>query len=52
MNRLSYVIPARFLILVAHFVTVVMITLSRERNVMQSLPLSYTPEEYSSKQTE
>ncbi|GAB1608217.1 transmembrane protein 107-like [Argonauta hians] len=52
MQRLSVIIPVRFLLLVSHFITVVMVMLSKDNNIIPSLPVPYTPEEYDSKRTQ
>ncbi|XP_048471406.1 transmembrane protein 107 like isoform X3 [Rhincodon typus] len=48
----SSLIPSRFLTLVAHLVIVIDIFWSRENNVLASLPPTYTPHQYQSRDTE
>ncbi|XP_053320512.1 transmembrane protein 107 isoform X1 [Spea bombifrons] len=52
MSAISSLVPSRFLTLTAHLVIVITIFWSRENNVLACLPIDYTPEEYSSRDTE
>ncbi|XP_076874619.1 transmembrane protein 107 like [Brachyhypopomus gauderio] len=51
MLRMSSLVPARFLTLLAHLVTVMSVFWSRENNVRACLPLGYTVEEYNTEDT-
>lgn len=46
MNTISYLVPARFLALVSQLVIAIMILLSRNANVENSLTASFTTDEY------
>ncbi|XP_044856045.1 transmembrane protein 107 isoform X2 [Mauremys mutica] len=46
MVLVSGLVPARFLTLTAHLVIVITIFWSRDKNVLASLPLQYSPQQY------
>nr|XP_033781283.1 transmembrane protein 107 isoform X3 [Geotrypetes seraphini] len=52
MPVVNSLVPSRFLTLIAHLVIVITIFWSRENNVLACLPLTYTKEQYSSRDTE
>ncbi|XP_069502565.1 transmembrane protein 107 isoform X1 [Ambystoma mexicanum] len=52
MPAVSSLVPSRFLTLLAHLVIVITIFWSRENNVLACLPVTYTPEQFTSKDTE
>ncbi|KAM8974352.1 transmembrane protein 107 isoform 1-T1 [Pelodytes ibericus] len=52
MSAINSLVPARFLTLTAHLVIVITIFWSRENNVLACLPVDYTQQEYSSRDTE
>lgn len=45
-------VPTRFLVMVAHFILVTTILISREENVKACLPFEYTEEDYERKDVE
>ncbi|VDI07325.1 transmembrane protein 107-like isoform X1 [Mytilus galloprovincialis] len=47
--RISGLVPARFLTIVAHLVIVIVLFWSKEENIKQCLPSSYTQSEYDDK---
>ncbi|XP_063302084.1 transmembrane protein 107 isoform X1 [Pelobates fuscus] len=52
MSAISSLVPSRFLTLIAHLVIVITIFWSRENNVLACLPVTYTQQEFSSRDTE
>ncbi|XP_052081866.1 transmembrane protein 107-like isoform X1 [Mytilus californianus] len=50
--RISGLVPARFLTIVAHLVIVIVLFWSKEENIKQCLPSSYTQSEYDEKDTQ
>ncbi|XP_064357167.1 transmembrane protein 107 isoform X2 [Dromaius novaehollandiae] len=52
MASLGVLVPARFLALTAHLVTVLTILWARDPHVLASLPLEFSPEEYARVDTE
>nr|XP_033781289.1 transmembrane protein 107 isoform X7 [Geotrypetes seraphini] len=52
MPVVNSLVPSRFLTLIAHLVIVITIFWSRENNVLACLPLTYTKEQYSSRDTD
>ncbi|CAH2272703.1 transmembrane 107 isoform X1 [Pelobates cultripes] len=52
MLAISSLVPSRFLTLTAHLVIVITIFWSRENNVLACLPVTYTQQEFSSRDTE
>ncbi|NP_001090108.1 transmembrane protein 107 [Xenopus laevis] len=52
MSAISSLVPSRFLTLTAHLVIVITIFWSRENNVLACLPINFTPQQFSSRDTE
>ncbi|KAG8441504.1 hypothetical protein GDO86_007029 [Hymenochirus boettgeri] len=52
MSAISSLVPSRFLTLTAHLVIVITIFWSRESNVLACLPLDYTSQQFTSRDTE
>ncbi|XP_002739405.1 transmembrane protein 107-like [Saccoglossus kowalevskii] len=52
MAYMNSLVPARFLSLIAHLVILITILWARDANVKACLPLEYTDEQYSAKDTE
>eukprot|EP00079_Xenopus_tropicalis_P034285 XP_017948056.1 PREDICTED: transmembrane protein 107 isoform X2 [Xenopus tropicalis] len=52
MSAISSLVPSRFLTLTAHLVIVIIIFWSRDNNVLACLPIDFTPQQYSSRDTE
>ncbi|CAK8690649.1 transmembrane protein 107-like [Clavelina lepadiformis] len=51
MKAFKSLIPARFLVLVAHLVIVITMFWSLDQNIQACLPVSYTTDQYSSQRT-
>ncbi|XP_013391075.1 transmembrane protein 107 [Lingula anatina] len=49
---ISGIVPARFLTLIAHLVITITIFWSRDENVKSCLPIQYSPDAYTAKDTE
>ncbi|XP_069073593.1 transmembrane protein 107 isoform X1 [Pleurodeles waltl] len=52
MSAINSLVPSRFLTLIAHLVIVITIFWSRNNNVLACLPVNYTPEQFTSRDTE
>lgn len=50
--RINGLVPARFLTIIAHMIIVIVLFWSRDENIKQCLPSTYTTDEYNTKDTE
>lgn len=50
--RISGIVPARFLTIVAHVIILIILFWAKDDNIKQCLPTTYTQSEYDSKDTE
>lgn len=50
--RISGLVPARFLTIIAHLVIVIILFWSKDENIKQCLPSTYTQSQYDQKDTE
>ncbi|XP_052712896.1 transmembrane protein 107-like isoform X2 [Crassostrea angulata] len=50
--RISGIVPARFLTIVAHVIILIILFWAKDDNIKQCLPSTYTQSEYDSKDTE